>query len=406
MDGQHQYEINLKKDGLFINLSSDDVYFISKQMDKWFRILLDDSYIPVSLAKPQPAPQAAPEPAFIPTHEATLMPTTAPQPAPGAPMPLAEPSQPVPAQTVPVYEQPPMPAQPQPQPVAYPQPQYQMPPQAAPQPQEYQQAYQQPQPQPVPQPAFVQAAPQPTVQQPTPQPMVAQVAQAPIAPVPAYAEAQAPAAPQYQQPYPPQPQAPMPPVMPMPQLEPVAIQQPQQMATQPAPAVYPQAPAEAAQYPEVPSAAPAPLDPAVKDDFEAMMDSLMKDFETEDSAAPTATAVMVPNGNGNGRTENHAEPAPIYSLADLCDRSHAGSSEDYLLLSAYYLTRFEQLEKFSLKRINSMLVKSGLTPVNHSVLETTLTRGYLSMVSDLTGMADVSEYMLTSDGEQAASRLL
>jgi hypothetical protein len=394
MDGQHQYEINLKKDGLFINLSSDDVYFISKQMDKWFRILLDDSYIPVSLAKPQPAPQASPEPAFIPTHEATLMPV-APQPASVAPTGMAEPPQPVPVQTVPVYEQPPMPLPVQPQP----QPQYQVPSQPAPPPAEYQSGYPQEYQQPQPQPAFVQPAPQPPVPQPAPQPMAAQ------APMPAYAEAQAPAA-QYQQPYPPQPQAPMPPLAqtPMPQPEPVAIQQPQPVVSQPAPAVYPQSQVETTQAPEIPPAAPAPLDPVVKDDFEAMMDSLMKDFESEDSAS-TATAVIAPNGNGNGRTEN-VEPAPIYSLADLCDRSQAGSSEDYLLLSAYYLTRYEQLEKFSLKRINSMLVKSGLTPVNHSVLETTLTRGYLSMVSDLTGMADVSEYTLTLEGEQAASRLL
>jgi hypothetical protein len=96
----------------------------------------------------------------------------------------------------------------------------------------------------------------------------------------------------------------------------------------------------------------------------------------------------------------------VTSLADLCDRSNAGSSEDYLLLSAYYLTRVERQETFSLKKINSVLVKSGLTPINHSVLESVLASGYLAMVPDLTGTAEVSEYSITRDGREAAIQLL
>ncbi len=313
MDGQHSYEINLKKDDLFINLSSDDVYFISKQMDKWFRILLDDSYVPVSLPKPPaPTPLAQEQPAPTqPVQEAPAIPV-----APVAPPPA------------PVAEQP---ATPQPVPQAQPAPE--------------------PTPQAIPQPA-----------------PVAEVA--PVSPQPA-AEPQ------------PQP-VPVAPAIPAAQTE---IPQPQPAAPQPLP------------VPVTPQPA-AILDQAVQDDFEAVMDTLMQDLEGDDDVPAPASA----NGNGNGNA--HAETPPITSLSELCDRSSAGSSEDYLLLSAYYIAQFEQQEKFSLKRINAMLVKSGLTPVNHSVLESSLTQGYLSMVPDLTGLAEVSEYALTAEGQQAAASLL
>lgn len=261
MDEQHRYEINLKKDDLYIQLSSDDVYFISKQMDKWFRILLDDSYVPVSYPQPSPAPVPPP-----------------------------------------VVEAPPPPPPPEPEPV-------------------------------------IEAPP------PAPVPDVVSQAELPLS-----------------------------------------------------------------EPPPVPQASQAPLDQAVEDDFEAVMDSLMKDLgdeepapEAEPEPAPYQAATV---SAGNGRAAGAPSPDTIDSLSELCDRSHASSLEDYLLLSAYYLTYFEGQEKFSLKRINSMLVKSGLTPVNHSVLETMLAQGYLSMVPDLTGTADVSEYILTDAGQTHANTLL
>ncbi|MBY0405139.1 MAG: hypothetical protein K2X66_14660, partial [Cyanobacteria bacterium] len=58
----------------------------------------------------------------------------------------------------------------------------------------------------------------------------------------------------------------------------------------------------------------------------------------------------------------------------------------------------EALEQFSLKQINSLLIKSNLTPVNHSVVENALAKGFIEMVPDLTGMAEVTEYILTVDG--------
>lgn len=305
MDDQHRYEINMKKDGLFINLSSDDVYFISKQMDKWFRILLDDSYVPVTLPVRDIPPDVV--------AEAEALPPVVESPVAVAPVPV-------------VAEAPPAPPPPAPATVPMPEP--------------------------------VVARPEPVA--------------APISEPP-----------------------PLPPV------------------------------------PEQPILPPSKLDAAVEDDFEAVMDSLMRDLEDVEpepapppppvAAAPPPAVVEAPLPIPTPpppvsplpplpplpeQPPLSAGPPQVASLAELCERSQAGNSEDYLLLSAYYLTRFEHAPKFSLKRVNSLLVKSGLTPVNHSVLEAALSRGYLSMVPDLTGSADVSEYNLSAEGEQVVARLI
>lgn len=321
---QHRYEINLKQGDLFINLSSDDLYFISKQMDKWCQVLMDDSYIPISV--PASRPTVAHEPAG---------------PIPESPSPAPAPQ--------PVYEAPPQPVYAPPQSQTTPEP------------------YMQPQ-------APVYAPPPQTY--PTEAPQYEQ---------PAYTTPPAPQpAPAYSQPVP----------------------QPQQM--QPAPQAAPIATGlemPGMEAPTFPSPTPAPSAPAPKkDEFEDVMDSLMREFEDDSPAAERTPSYAVP-----GIHDPIAAKVPNLSgastLLELCDRAHAESSEDYLLLSAYFLTQFEREEKFSLKRINSMLVKSGLTPVNHSVLEAILSRGYLSMVPDMTGMAEVSEYILTAEGQSAIMQL-
>lgn len=352
MDEQHRYEINLKQGDLFINLSSEDVLFVSKQMDKWCRILMDDSYIPIVVppSKLPPEPQQAP---VVPQQAAP-----------------------------PVYEAPPQPVYAQPQ-------------QYAPQPALVPAGYQQ-----APPPAYVQ------------HPQFQQMAYAQQQPAPQ----QYPGVPQ--QPYP-QQQLP---------LDYYQQQQQQQAYQQPAPApvnVQPPAPQQAPPAPSAPSMPealpelppilqaavppqPEPEASSPQDAFENVMDSLMKEFDEESESAGSPVAVA-PASNGfskEGLPPNlSAELPTATSLLELCDRAHADSSEDYLLLSAYYLTFFERQSQFSLKKVNAMLVKSGLTPVNHSVLESTLGRGYLSMVPDLTGTAEVSEYVLTGEGQQAVKQL-
>ena len=55
---------------------------------------------------------------------------------------------------------------------------------------------------------------------------------------------------------------------------------------------------------------------------------------------------------------------------------------DYLLLTAYYFTQYEQKPRFTLKQLNAKL------------------RDYIECLPDLTGLVGASEYRLTAYGEK------
>lgn len=361
MSSTPRYEINLTHGQMHICLESDDVYFISKQMNQWLKIFLDERYIPAPLPQPAQKPVAQ-KPAPLP--EPPVQPVAPPPPVAVAPV---QPPSPPP----PVYQDddyaPPMPkrAKPKPNNIQLPG-----------------------------EPAAYAAHEEPTV------------AERPLPPSPSQ-------------------RVPQPPVM----------------EETPPPAYQPS-------YQETAEVSQEMTD-ADKDDFETVMDSLMRDLNEDDEEIdapasarppvsrprPMSAPVSAPQPRAsrsksveaafeyeqvklqvgvldNDEDEVPPEPEeellqrPIDSLADLCERAHAATSEDYLILSAYFLAFFEAEEKFSLKRVNATLVKSGLTPVNHSVLESAVSSKHLAMVPDLTGTADISEYTLTEQGRQYADSLM
>lgn len=456
MDGQHQYEISLKKDELFINLSSDDVYFISKQMDKWFRILLDDSYVPVSMPTRPTTPSTQTLPPTIPdsVHAHPPMPpiserVAASVPAPTPPTyPESVPNvQPVAEATAATFS-----ASVPTEPVAIP------PAPVAPSAVETLVASAPESAAPALTPMPAPSMPQPLAETlPAENPVAAPIAPAaPVQPSPQVGAAVAPAAPTHASVHLPMtPNVPAaPPAMTLPESQPHAILQnpPQPSMAAPTPSVLTQA-AGNGPGAELPNLTSFKTLPPGQDDFEAIMDSVMKDLEEEPAPAPAIQDAVypshspshqddtvdetvqmlyqtagserfapeespyqpsyeIPNGYTASNGMNHdalpeaLDLSNIVSLSDLCDRSRANRIEDFLLLASYYLMHYEHQNTFSLKRLNSILVKSGLTPVNHSVLEAALSEGRLAMVPDLTGMAEVSEYQLTAEGQHEVVRLL
>lgn len=169
---------------------------------------------------------------------------------------------------------------------------------------------------------------------------------------------------------------------------------------------------------ETPSLAPAPpVAPSPDAAFDALLDSIFDDLQPigDDQALPQPLApVTAPNSQATAAIEPPPVAAAeglgdtnnlIDSLAALCARTRAQTPEDYLLLCCYYLTFFEAETNFTLKRINSLMVKYGLPLVNHGVLEAMLGAGHLAMVPDLTGMADATEYTLTPQGQSTTEQL-
>lgn len=73
---------------------------------------------------------------------------------------------------------------------------------------------------------------------------------------------------------------------------------------------------------------------------------------------------------------------------------------DYLLLTAYYLTQYEQKPRFTLKQLNAKLMQNIAVIIDHSILQEAINRDYIECLPDLTGLVGASEYRLTSYGEK------
>lgn len=73
---------------------------------------------------------------------------------------------------------------------------------------------------------------------------------------------------------------------------------------------------------------------------------------------------------------------------------------DYLLLTAYYLTQFEQKPRFTLKQLNAKLMQNLAVILDHGVIQEGINRDYIECLPDLTGAAGASEYRLTAYGEK------
>lgn len=74
---------------------------------------------------------------------------------------------------------------------------------------------------------------------------------------------------------------------------------------------------------------------------------------------------------------------------------------DYLLLTAYYFTQYEQKPRFTLKQLNAKLMQNIAVILDHSVLQEAINRDYIECLPDLTGLVGASEYRLTAYGEKA-----
>lgn len=71
----------------------------------------------------------------------------------------------------------------------------------------------------------------------------------------------------------------------------------------------------------------------------------------------------------------------------------------YLVITAYYLSEFEKMERFSLKQINAKLMHNLSEVIDHLTLQEAINQNFIELVPDLTGISEVGEYRLTPAGE-------
>lgn len=72
----------------------------------------------------------------------------------------------------------------------------------------------------------------------------------------------------------------------------------------------------------------------------------------------------------------------------------------YLIITAYYLSEFEKLERFSLKQINAKLMQNLSEVIDHVTLQEAINQNLIELIPDLTGVSEIGEYKLTLAGEE------
>lgn len=87
------------------------------------------------------------------------------------------------------------------------------------------------------------------------------------------------------------------------------------------------------------------------------------------------------------------------SLEELISLKTPESKLDYLLVAAYYLQTKESLFKYSLKQLNSKIMPFLGALIDHSVIHNAVAHDFIEVVPDYNGVADVTEYRLTEEGE-------
>ena len=97
--------------------------------------------------------------------------------------------------------------------------------------------------------------------------------------------------------------------------------------------------------------------------------------------------------------DNEEEQQDFDTLGELIELKKPESKLDYLLLTAYYLQTKEDLFKYSLKQLNSKSMPFLGSLIDHSVIHNAVAHDFIEVVPDYNGTADVTEYRLTPVGE-------
>lgn len=77
----------------------------------------------------------------------------------------------------------------------------------------------------------------------------------------------------------------------------------------------------------------------------------------------------------------------------------------YLIITAYYLSEFEKMERFALKQLNTKLMQNLSEVIDHATLQDAINQNLIESVPDLTGTSEVGEYRLTRAGEEFFARI-
>lgn len=86
------------------------------------------------------------------------------------------------------------------------------------------------------------------------------------------------------------------------------------------------------------------------------------------------------------------------TLDDLITLKKPQTKLDHLLITSYFLQEKEEIEKYSLKQINSIVVPHLKEPIDHSVIHEAVGHEYFEVVPDYLSSEGITEYKITDEG--------
>lgn len=157
---------------------------------------------------------------------------------------------------------------------------------------------------------------------------------------------------------------------------------------------------------ETPKAEPS-LDLANEQETPEVFDkaaNLLKTINLIQNPSEAQTAVIEPNfeeilEKTVETTDFDATKAKDPVFLNLVNSKNTTDKFHYLMITAYYLSEFEKLERFSLKQINSKLMQNLSEVIDHTTLQAAINQNFIELVPDLTGTSEVGEYRITPAGE-------
>ena len=153
---------------------------------------------------------------------------------------------------------------------------------------------------------------------------------------------------------------------------------------------------------------PANFDAAKKDETEKDLDVFYAPAENQKQTVNDAEQNDFENISdksiNNPQTELSFKPNPTIkkdnAFLNYMEGRKIERRIDYLLLTAYYFTQYEQKPRFTLKQLNAKLMQNMAIILDHSVIQEGINRDYIECLPDLTGVVGASEYRLTAYGEK------
>jgi len=129
----------------------------------------------------------------------------------------------------------------------------------------------------------------------------------------------------------------------------------------------------------------------------------ISDIVREDEAKPVFDNILEKSIQ-NPTTELSFKPSPSIkkdsAFINYISTRKVEKNIDYLLLTAYYFSQFEQMPRFTLKQLNAKLMQNIAVIIDHAVIQEAINRDYIECLPDLTGVVGASEYRLTAYGEK------